>query len=82
MARSRNCFTPEQIKVLEENPYTLRASASGLSIPLDAKFLVLELYETGMSRKKIVEALGYLTSTLSAVMPERSTFFELTVVVY
>lgn len=59
MARSRKCFTPEQIKVLEENPYTFRASASGLSITLDAKFLVLELYETGMSSKKIVEALGY-----------------------
>ncbi len=59
MARSCNCFTPEEIDVLEANPYTLRAYASGLSLTLDAKYRVLELYETGMSSRQIVEALGY-----------------------
>ena len=59
MANRGNCFTPEEIKILEANPYTRRVSASGLSITMEAKQRVLELYETGMSSRQIVEALGY-----------------------
>ena len=59
MANRGNCFTPEEIKILEANPYTRRVSASGLSITMEAKQRVLELYETGMCSRQIVEALGY-----------------------
>ena len=59
MANRGTCFTPEEIKVLEANPYTRRVSASGLSITMEAKQRVLELYETGMTSRQIVEALGY-----------------------
>lgn len=59
MANRGTCFTPEEIKVLEANPYTRRVSASGLSITMEAKQRVLELYETGLTSRQIVEALGY-----------------------
>ena len=59
MANRGKCFTPEEIKILEANPYTRRVSASGLSITLEAKQRVLELYETGLTSRQIVEALGY-----------------------
>ena len=59
MANRGTCFTLEEIKVLEANPYTRRVSASGLSITLEAKQRVLELYETGLTSRQIVEALGY-----------------------
>ena len=59
MANRGKCFTPEEIKILEANPYTRRVSASGLSITMEAKQRVLELYETGLTSRQIVEALGY-----------------------
>ena len=59
MANRGKCFTPEEIKVLEANPYTRRVSASGLSITMEAKQRVLELYKTGITSRQIVEALGY-----------------------
>ena len=66
MARRNTCFTPEEIKVLEANPYTLRVSTSGMSITMEAKKRVLELYETGMTSRQIVEALGYDYEMLGA----------------
>ena len=66
MANRGKCFTPEEIKILEANPYTRRVSASGLSITMEAKQRVLELYESGMSSRQIVEALGYDCEILGA----------------
>ena len=59
MANRGKCFTPEEIKILEANPYTRRVSAGSLSITMEAKQRVLELYETGITSRQIVEALGY-----------------------
>ena len=59
MANRGKCFTPEEIKILEANPYTRRDSAGSLSITMEAKQRVLELYETGITSRQIVEALGY-----------------------
>lgn len=59
MANRGKCFTPEEIKILEANPYTRRVSAGSLSITMGAKQRVLELYETGITSRQIVEALGY-----------------------
>lgn len=59
MAGNGSSFTPEEIAILRANRYTLRASASGTSITMEAKERVLELYECGMSSRQIVEALGY-----------------------
>ena len=51
---------------MRKNPYTLRASTSGLSITMEAKERVLELYNTGMRSRQIVEALGYDYEILGA----------------
>ena len=59
MANRGKCFTPEEIKILEANPYKRRVSAGSLSITMEAKQRVLELYETGITSRQIVEALGY-----------------------
>ena len=59
MANRGKCFTPEEIKILEANPYTRRVFAGSLSITMEAKQRVLELYETGITSRQIVEALGY-----------------------
>ena len=59
MASRGKCFTPEEIEILEANPYTRRVSAGSLSITMEAKQRVLELYETGITSRQIVEALGY-----------------------
>ena len=66
MAGNGTSFTSEEITILRANPYTLRASASGMSITMEAKVRVLELYETGMSSRQIVEALGYDCEILGA----------------
>ena len=66
MAGNGTSFTPEEIAILRANPYTLRASASGMSITMEAKVRVVELYETGMSSRQIVEALGYDCEILGA----------------
>ena len=66
MAGNGSSFTPEEIAILRANPYTLRASASGMSITMEAKVRVLELYESGMSSRQIVEALGYDCEILGA----------------
>ena len=59
MANRGKCFTPEEIKILEANPYMRRVSAGSLSITMEAKQRVLELHETGITSRQIVEALGY-----------------------
>lgn len=45
---------------------TLKASASGMSIAMEAKVRRLELYGTGMNSRQIIEALGYSCEILGA----------------
>lgn len=45
---------------------TLKASASGMSIAMEAKVRRLELYGTGMNSSQIIEALGYSCEILGA----------------
>ena len=52
--------------MLRADPYVLSASASGMSITMEAKMRVLKLYETGMSSIQIAEALGYDCDILAA----------------
>ena len=50
MASRGKCFTPEEVEILEVNPYTRRVLAGSVSITMEAKQRVLELYETGKNR--------------------------------
>ena len=52
-------FNEEQIRILKENPYTLSVTQSRISVTLEAKKLILELYQAGWTCRRIVEELGY-----------------------
>lgn len=52
-------FTEEDIRILKENPHTAHVTQSRLSLTLDAKKKIVELDESGWSRIKIIEELGY-----------------------
>ena len=52
-------FKEEQIRILKENPYTLSVTQSRISVTLEAKKLIFELYQAGWTCRRIVEELGY-----------------------
>ena len=52
-------FTAEEVRILNANPNTLYATKSRISVTLEAKKLILELYQGGMPPRRIVEELGY-----------------------
>lgn len=55
----KNHFSPEQVDILKQNPYTLYVSESRLSITLEAKKKILEMTEKNWSESKILEELNY-----------------------
>ena len=57
-------FNEEQIRILKENPYTLSVTQSRISVTLEAKKLILELYQAGWTCRRIVEELGYDSKVL------------------
>lgn len=52
-------FSQEDIRILNENPNTSTVTRSRLSVTLEAKKIILELYQAGWASKRIVEELGY-----------------------
>ena len=58
MARDSK-FTEEEISILKENPYTLKVAENRFSLTLEAKKKILELSNTGLTYRQIVEQLGY-----------------------
>ncbi|MBR6860094.1 MAG: hypothetical protein IKM73_02050 [Acidaminococcaceae bacterium] len=52
-------FSDEEIRILEANPNTLRVTPHTLSLTLSAKHRIWELVDTGLSRRQIMEELGY-----------------------
>lgn len=59
MGKHRTGFTAEMVRTLKDNPYTLRVTNSRLSVTLEAKRIILELYEVGKTCRQIVTELGY-----------------------
>ncbi len=55
----RNPFTPEQIKLLEANPYTYRVTEHRLALTVEAKQEILKMKEEGLPACQIVKKLGY-----------------------
>lgn len=66
MKTRRSCFTDEAIRILKENPYTLNVTSSRLSLTLEAKKIILDLYSSGTPCNKIIEELGYDPKMLGA----------------
>lgn len=52
-------FTPEEIAILKENPYTFRITKYRLSLTAEAKEKIVELSSAGSTYRQIVEELGY-----------------------
>ena len=59
MGKQRSGFTEKEMKILAANPYTLNVTRSRLSITLEAKEIILSLYEEGKTSRQIVTKLGY-----------------------
>ncbi len=52
-------FTPEEMAILKENPYTFSITKNRLSVTAEAKKKILELSSTELTYRQIVEELGY-----------------------
>lgn len=52
-------FTKDEIKVLSENPYTLKLTPTRLSLTLEAKYFIAEQARQGVHPKEIIANLGY-----------------------
>ena len=60
----KNSFTPEQIKILEQNRYTKKVSPSVIKFTSDFKDDFWRLYLTDMTVRDIFRTLGYDPSIL------------------
>ena len=59
MRQRRPPFTPEQIKILEANPYTHHLSNRCIFLTIEAKEKILELVEQKMPAYQIIKSMGY-----------------------
>ena len=59
MGRKYSSFNQEEIRILKENPNTASVTPSRLSVTLEAKKTILELYQSGWTPRQIIEELGY-----------------------
>ena len=59
MGRKYSSFNQEEIRILKENPNTASVTPSRLSVTLEAKKTILELYQSGWTPRRIIEELGY-----------------------
>lgn len=59
MKRKDPLFTEEEMRILESNPHTLRVTPHTLVLTLVAKQRIVELNKNGLTRRQIVEELGY-----------------------
>jgi hypothetical protein len=64
MGKKYSRFNQEEIRILQENPNTASVTPSRLSITLEAKKTILELYQSGWNPQRIIEKLGYDPSML------------------
>ena len=60
MGKKYSRFNQEEIRILQENPNTASVTPSRLSVTLEAKKTILELYQSGWTPRRIIEELGYL----------------------
>ncbi len=59
MNKKKNEFTPEEQRILAENPNTYHITSSILYLTLDAKKRILEMVEKNYPYAKIMKELGY-----------------------
>ncbi len=52
-------YTKKELKELNDNPYTLKATKNKISHTAEFKRVFWTKYQTGMSPRKILEELGY-----------------------
>ena len=64
MGKKYSRFNQEEIRILQENPNTASVTPSRLSVTLEAKKTILELYQSGWTTRRIIEELGYDPSML------------------
>ena len=64
MGKKYSRFNQEEIRILQENPNTASVTPSRLSVTLEAKKTILELYQSGWTPRRIIEELGYDPSML------------------
>ena len=57
-------FTPEQVELLAQNPFTYKIDVHRISYTLEFKNLFLARYEAGEGVREIFESLGYDTKIL------------------
>ena len=58
MGKKYSRFNQEEIRILQENPNTASVTPSRLSVTLEAKKTILELYQSGWTPRRIIEELG------------------------
>ena len=54
-----NEFSPEELKILNKNPYTLKATSKRIMFTLEGKKKILALYEEGKAITQILREMGY-----------------------
>ena len=54
-----NEFSPEEVKILNKNPYTLKATSKRIMFTLEGKKKILALYEEGKAITQILREMGY-----------------------
>ena len=59
MFMARNEFSPEEVKILNKNPYTLKATSKRIMFTLEGKKKILALYEEGKAITQILREMGY-----------------------
>ena len=59
MGKKYSSFNQEEVRILKENPNTASVTKSRLSVTLEAKKTILELYQSGWTPRRIIEELGY-----------------------
>ena len=52
-------FTPEEVRQLSDNPYTLSVTENRISFTLEAKKKILELFGLGKSLRQTLTEMGY-----------------------
>ena len=69
MGNTKPTYTEEQIRILEQNPYTHNVTPYKISFTLEFKeFFMSQVNITGMTSKKIFKAAGYDPKIFSEAM--------------
>ena len=52
-------FSPEELKILNKNPYTIKATSKRIMFTLEGKNRILALYAEGKAISQILREMGY-----------------------